>query len=669
MGCCGDREKFGSASNEQKWDYIVSEHIFHRSPFTDCIFQNLSDFRSTSCWSPLSYGVVYIFLVISVGVYAVDLFTAANLLFFDRWSSQVKPAIPFEISRWVFAGCIILSWILLGYRWWRAIRAIRTGVITASYLDPLAVRVQSVRTGQNGRGWRRFLVFAALTKGRKGSEYVALFTYFSFEGKSQKHCMLSCHLPCVAWLRICFAEGPRQVINALTLYSVMRADLLPAGVHRASDGHTPVVQFFVNVQILAQHNNQQAAILFGMLYTLVIWVISAISLILAFIMYITFLWHYIPSADGSLTHFCRRKIESRLHKIVMDRVNKALAKDRKAKAKQAKEDAKAGIARVASKRQPTVPVLETDMDIPPPLSSRADTQPEFSPFDSRPASPYSGKSNNKVNALQKEPTVPDVFGTTQRPGMPSRSTTHSSIRSNTSYGSDAPLISSAGEMGRESQSRSGSRNESIRTRSERSLHSARPPPTRNYTGNSHSTQRSLMSTPSRFDPASENDTVLSGRSLAPNPSRPQGRKPMPFNPHFNAVGRSIGGGTVGAPSQPLSPQEFEMYPPGPNGSMSRPLRNGPYAPFNQGAVRGPAGPYSMRGSAQTQRPPPGDYFGESRVPPRAGTAPIPQQTGGYDDSIYDAYGASSQVVPFRPATAGPGTGGRNGPRRPMPPQF
>ena len=40
--------------------------------------------------------------------------------------------------------------------------------------------------GKNGRGWRRFLLFAELTKGRKGAEYVALFAYFSFEGKYQE---------------------------------------------------------------------------------------------------------------------------------------------------------------------------------------------------------------------------------------------------------------------------------------------------------------------------------------------------------------------------------------------------------------------------------------------------------------------------------------------------
>lgn len=37
--------------------------------------------------------------------------------------------------------------------------------------------------GKTGRGWKRFLVFAELTKSKKGAEYVALFTYFSFEGE------------------------------------------------------------------------------------------------------------------------------------------------------------------------------------------------------------------------------------------------------------------------------------------------------------------------------------------------------------------------------------------------------------------------------------------------------------------------------------------------------
>ena len=170
MGCCIVREKPENVAAEQKWDYI-----------------NLSDFKSTSCLTPLSYGVLYISLIISVACYGVDLFTAINLLVFDRWSGQVQPVIPFTISRWIFAGCIILSWIFLAYRWLRAIRAMRGGGVAQSYLDPLAVRIQSIRMGSEGRGWRRFLVFAELTKSKKGTEYLALFTYFSFEGKFQAY--------------------------------------------------------------------------------------------------------------------------------------------------------------------------------------------------------------------------------------------------------------------------------------------------------------------------------------------------------------------------------------------------------------------------------------------------------------------------------------------------
>lgn len=69
----------------------------------------------------------------------------------------------------------------------RAIRVIKQGGVAQSYLDPLGVRLQSIRMGKNGRGYKRFLVFADLTKSKKGADYVALFTYFSFEGKIFAH--------------------------------------------------------------------------------------------------------------------------------------------------------------------------------------------------------------------------------------------------------------------------------------------------------------------------------------------------------------------------------------------------------------------------------------------------------------------------------------------------
>ncbi|CAG7938849.1 unnamed protein product [Penicillium nalgiovense] len=279
MLCGGDREK-GDVAMEEKWDYV-----------------NLDDFKSESCWTPFSYFFLWVFLFISLAAYGVDTFTAVNLLAFSRWSGQVEPAIPFNISRWIFAACIIASFVLLAYRWVHAIRAIRSGSITRSFLDPMAVRIQSIRFGRQGRGYRRFLVFAELTKDRKAAEYVALYAYFSFQ----------------FWMNTIFADGPRQVINAITLYSVMQMDLIPGGKNAADDdGSSSAAQFFNNVKILAEDNNLQAVILFGMLFTLVIWVLSVLKLISAIVLYLIFLFHHIPAEDGTLSRYCRRKVGQRL---------------------------------------------------------------------------------------------------------------------------------------------------------------------------------------------------------------------------------------------------------------------------------------------------------------------------------------------------------------------
>ncbi|KAJ5773148.1 hypothetical protein N7457_008044 [Penicillium paradoxum] len=293
MLCSGDREK-GDVAMEEKWDYV-----------------NLNDFKSESCWTPFSYFFIWVFLFVSLAVYGVDTFTAVNLIAFSRWSGRVEPAIPFYISRWIFAACIIASFVLLAYRWIHAIRAIRSGSITRSFLDPLAVRIQSIRFGKRGRGYRRFLVFAELTKDRKAAEYVALYAYFSFQ----------------FWMNTIFADGPRQVINGITLYSVMQMDLLPGGKNAADDdGSSSIGQFFNNIKILAEDNNLQAVVLFGMLFTLVIWVLSVLKLISAIVLYLIFLFHHIPAEDGTLSRYCRRKVGQRLKGIVHRKNNKALAK-------------------------------------------------------------------------------------------------------------------------------------------------------------------------------------------------------------------------------------------------------------------------------------------------------------------------------------------------------
>jgi hypothetical protein len=156
--------------------------LVYTFPIANCS-QSLNDFKSTSWMTPLAYGYLWASLLVSVAVYGVDTFTAVQLLVFDNWTSEIRPAVSIDISRWIFSVCIILSWLNLGYEYWRAIRVMKRGAVAESYLDSLAVRVQCIRMGSKGRGWKRFLVFTELTKSKKGAEYVALFTYFSFQGK------------------------------------------------------------------------------------------------------------------------------------------------------------------------------------------------------------------------------------------------------------------------------------------------------------------------------------------------------------------------------------------------------------------------------------------------------------------------------------------------------
>ncbi|CEL05226.1 hypothetical protein ASPCAL06345 [Aspergillus calidoustus] len=392
MSCCGDREKNAPVALEEQWDYM-----------------NLDDFKSESCLSPFSYFFLFVLLLISIAVYAVDTFTAVTLLAFSRWAGQIEPAIPFRYSRWIFAACIFVSFALLAWRWLHAIRAIRSGSVAQSYLDSLAARVQSIRIGQHGRGWRRFLVFGELTKNRKGAEYVALFSYFAFE----------------SWMNTVFADGPRQVVNAITLYSVMRMDLLPGGENAVEEDKAGILQFFDNVKILAEENNLRALVLAGMLFTVVIWVLSVIKLIVAIILYLLFLFHHIPAEDGTLKAYCRRKINTRLKRIVRTKVNKALAKG------VALQDRTATNPTLGIDRKPTLPVFGDD-DKTPIVStlSRTTTQTTLATLPAYPSRPGTAAPS------EREPTLPTVATFSGKPPL------NRTVTQNSAY-TDAMSISGA----------------------------------------------------------------------------------------------------------------------------------------------------------------------------------------------------------------------------------
>ena len=208
-----------------------------------------------------------------------------------------------------------------------------------------------------------------------------------------------------------FADGPRQVLNAITLYSVMQMDLIPGGKNAANDdGSSSVGQFFNNVKILAEDNNLQAVVLFGMLFTLIVWVLSVLKLISAIVLYLIFLFHHIPAEDGTLSRYCRRKVGQRLKRIVHRKNTKALAKGLKLQNRTPTQpmlamDSNPTLPSFAGDKTPTVASLSrsTTQTTLPPYSRSASTAPTANPtlpnleFDVKPKLARTGTSSSAMS--------------------------------------------------------------------------------------------------------------------------------------------------------------------------------------------------------------------------------------------------------------------------------
>lgn len=499
-------------------------------------------------------------------------------------------------------------------------------------------------------------------------------------------------------------------MNALTLWSVMQADIVPVGSHAAKEGSSPVGQFFINIETLAASNREQAVILCSMLFTLVIWVIAALSLIAALVMYLVFLWHYIPQSDGRLSIYCRRKIDRRLEKIVEVKVKAALEESEKKRRKEEAKAAKKSDLPPNLARQPTLPQLTTpplaDDKLPEFTLARQDTQATLPVYYSRPP------TRNENPALQRAPTLANVDpqGPRPRPGMPSRSGTQASGYSNTSYSSNAPLLGNATEMGYSDPhaQRSASPMPSFDRQVSNESYASRPPLDRTMTQIPQVLQRHYppMSRPGTAQPGLgprlpiRSNTAFSfeqGRvplvpSISPAPSN--GGYQQPYGPPRRQNTQESFTRPPNGPSRQGTQSSIDQVMPTPQRQLTQssfhrpfspPVRTGTalsvancrtpapevqsyemmeqpvvtasasgYVAFKPSLRSGPSPPLQAAmpprrhfTSPMEARPPPNDYFGRS-VPQRSATAP-PEQ-GAYDDLLDDYGDDGAPQMPARSAT-------------------
>ncbi|PCH41272.1 hypothetical protein WOLCODRAFT_24623 [Wolfiporia cocos MD-104 SS10] len=304
---------------------VVPDHKFD--------FVDTRDFTDHSCGMRMKYLWLYITVLISFLVYVSDIFTAVTMLTSSTWSNQIYQTcppsetngcvyIPFKIGKWLFFGCIIASFLLLAYEARKAKKIVASRDISYSFTNLMANHYYSLRS------YDHFCFFNHISSSTKRMDDFAFFVFFTFKG----------------WKRLIFAEGPRQSINALTLYALY--------LSKEKDGS------WYNVEKYFSGNDYiTTALTISTAFTTLIFALSLVMLIAACICYIPLLCYI----QGNLKEYCCHKVDKRIAEIIKRRNKQRLAQA----AALAKKEAAGDFSHLKNGKalpQPTLPNVSLDDD-------------------------------------------------------------------------------------------------------------------------------------------------------------------------------------------------------------------------------------------------------------------------------------------------------------------
>ncbi|KZT60173.1 hypothetical protein CALCODRAFT_492758 [Calocera cornea HHB12733] len=301
----------------------VPEHKFD--------FVDTRDYRDNSFWTSLRYIWLYIIVIKSFLVYVSDIFTAITMLSTNRWTSSIytkcntsnncSVQVNFDIGKWVFVGCIIFGFLLLLYESRKARKIILSRDISYAFTNVMANDYYSLRS------YDHFCFFCQIANSTKRMDEFAFFIFFTFKG----------------WKRLLLADGPRQCINAIVLFSFAQVN-----------------NFSTDWKLYYDGSILTAGLLISMLFTVVVFAGSLIMLIAAAVLYIPLLCHI----RGNLKEYCCHKVDKRISELVKRKVRQRVAKQ----AALARKEAAGDFSHYKNKKgaaplpQPTLPKLSVEDD-------------------------------------------------------------------------------------------------------------------------------------------------------------------------------------------------------------------------------------------------------------------------------------------------------------------
>jgi len=311
---------------------VVPDHKFD--------FVDTREFTDNSCGMRMKYLWLYIIVLKGFLVYISDIFTAVTMLSSTTWSNAIFSscppnskngcvAIPFSIGKWLFFGCIIFSFLLLAYEGYKARKIIQSRDISYAFTNVMANNYYSLRS------YDHFCFFNHISDSTKRMDDFAFFVFFTFK----------------SWKRLFFADGPRQVINALTLYAFYLSK------QGTDSPWWDLSKYFAGNDLVT------TALTISTAFTVLVFAGSMIFLIVAGICYIPLLCHI----QGNLKEYCCYKVDKRISEIIKRKNKQRLARA----AALAKKEAAGDFSHLKNKKgeliaqplpQPTLPNISLDDD-------------------------------------------------------------------------------------------------------------------------------------------------------------------------------------------------------------------------------------------------------------------------------------------------------------------
>jgi hypothetical protein len=301
-------------------------------------FINTAEFTDNGFMMRLKYLWIYVIVLKSFMVYVSDIFSAITMLTTSNWSNEIFKQcqtipgcffIPFNTGKWLFVGCIIVSFLLLAYESRKAKKIIASRDISYAFTNIMANNYYSLRS------YDHFCFFDHISNSTKTSDDFAFFVFFTFK----------------SWKRLLLADSPRQAINALTLYAIWL-------VKKNNPG-----RWYDLSKYFTGNSLSTSALTVSTFFTTVICAGSVLVLVVAGICYVPLLLHI----RGNLKEYCCHKVDKRIGVII-----KRKQKERRAEADRlAQKEAKGDYSHLKNKKgeliaqplpQPTLPNLSVDDD-------------------------------------------------------------------------------------------------------------------------------------------------------------------------------------------------------------------------------------------------------------------------------------------------------------------